>query len=279
MNKIIKLKWKDIEKLNKEKTCLFVTAAPVEEHGLHLPVSIDIDLGKYWEESTVLKLQNRYPDYNFLSLPTIPLASGSMKSFPGCIYIKPKTLRKVMTEYLGSIARWGIKYLVIIASHGDPLHNMAIEKACRITNRRFGTSFISPMGSMFSYSELGIDLEFSQEVKNMLQEYPEDFHAGWIETSLMLEINPEKVSPKFKNAEDVIVREKEMINPKIYIARTAGKGHLGFPRFADAKLGRMLNVSTVNFIVKVTEKLLNNEDIKRYSRHFLNRIPFLRLMV
>ena len=74
MNEIVKLKWKDIEKLNKEKTCLFVTAAPVEEHGLHLPVSIDIDLGKYWEESAVLKLQNRYPDYNFLSLPTIPLA-------------------------------------------------------------------------------------------------------------------------------------------------------------------------------------------------------------
>lgn len=279
MKNILDYKWKDIEDLDKEKTCLFLTAAPVEEHGLHMPVSIDPDLGKYWEESAVTRLENKYPGHSFISMPFLSLASGSMKSFPGCIYLKPKTLTRTMTEYLNNIAAWGIRYMVVIASHGDPLHNMAIEKACRTVNRRHNTSFISPLGSMFSYRELGIDLEFPERINEMLEKYPDDFHAGWIETSMMLDISPEKVSPEYRSSEDVSVKEREMMRPKIYIKRTAGKGHLGCPRLADPELGEMINQSTISFIVKATEKLITGKDVSKYSRHFLTRIPFLRMLV
>ncbi len=279
MNNILDYKWKEIENLDKEKTCLFMTAAPVEEHGLHLPVSIDIDLGEYWKNSAIQKLEKNHPEFNFISLPPLPLAAGSMKTFPGCIYIKPKSLRKIMIEFLENLAKWDIKFTVIIASHGDPLHNMAIEKACSTINKRYNTSFISPLGSMFSYKELGIDLKFPGKIKNMLEKYAEDFHAGWIETSMMLDISPEKVDPSYKEMDDVVVSEKEMINPKKYSMATAGKGHLGYPRLADLEPGRMINDSTVDYIADITEKLIKHEDVNRYSHHFLNRIPFLRMLV
>ncbi|MBN1647446.1 MAG: creatininase family protein [Spirochaetales bacterium] len=279
MKNILDLKWKEIEDLDKEKTVLFLTVAPVEEHGLHMPVSIDIDLGEYWQHLAITKLEERLPEFRFCSLPFLPVAQGGMKNFPGCIYVKARLLRRLLTQYLAGIAGWGIRYLIVLASHGDPLHNMAIEKACAKTNRRFGTKFISPLGAMFSYTELGIDLKFPAQVQNMIAQHPNDFHAGWIETSMMLAIAPEKVDPQFRNMEDVQVNERDMMSPKKYLNATAEKGHLGYPRLADSESGRMINESTANYLADVSEKLVRNKEVGRFSHHFLNRIPFLRMLV
>ncbi|MDC7125246.1 MAG: creatininase family protein [Spirochaetales bacterium] len=128
MKSILDLSWEDIDLLPKDKTILFMTVAPVEEHGIHLPVGVDIQLGEYWQKKAIENLCDEYPDYHFLSLPFFSLAAGSMNGFPGCIYIEPKLLRKVMFEVFKNIHSWGIKYLVVIASHVAPFHYMALER-------------------------------------------------------------------------------------------------------------------------------------------------------
>lgn len=112
MRSILDFNWKEIEELDKEKTFLFMTVAPIEEHGLHLPIGVDIELGEYWKNQAIKELNKKYNDYYFISMPFIPLASGSIKSFPGCIYIKPKKLRKIFIEILKNIQSWGIKNLI-----------------------------------------------------------------------------------------------------------------------------------------------------------------------
>jgi len=276
---ILDYSWKEIELLPKEKTYLFMTVAPIEEHSHHLPVGVDIQLGEYWKEKTIEKLEKKYPNYNFISMPFLPLAAGSMKTFPGCVYIRPKKLRKLIFKILKNISEWGIQNFVIIASHGDPFHNMAIEKACDLINNRSGTRFISPMGTLFSSEELNIDLKPGNEVDEMIRKYPEDFHAGWIETSMMMDISPDKVSDKYKVMKDIIVTEKEMIQPKKYIQKTRGQGHLGYPKHSRLSLGRDLNNSTINFIGNIVEKMIKKEDIEKYKHHFLFKLPFLRVLV
>lgn len=113
----------------------------------------------------------------------------------------------------------------------------------------------------------------------MLKMYPADFHAGWIEISMMMDISPEVVSSNFEKVEDVIVAEKEMINPKKYLEKTKGSGHLGYPRYSRLDIGRDLNISTINFIVDIVEKMINGEDIEKYKHHFLYKLPFLRVLV
>ena len=279
MKNIIDLTWKEIESLPKDKTFLFMTVAPIEEHGIHLPISVDIQLGEYWKKLSIEELETNHPDFHFLSLPYLPLAAGSMKTFPGCVYIKAKKLRKIMIEFLKNISDWNIRNFIIIASHGDPFHNMAIEKACDWINKKYGTNYISPMGALFSNEELNLDLKLGTDVDEMIQKYPNDFHAGWIETSMMMEISPNKVSLGFQEIEDIIVTEKEMIQPKKYIEKTKGMGHLGYPQYSKLCLGRDLNASTGNHIVSIVEKMINGDNIERYKHHFLYKLPFLRALV
>ena len=279
MKSILALNWKEIEELPKEKTFLFMTVAPMEEHGTHLPIGVDIQLGEYWQHKAIEELEKEYPEYNFLSIPFIPIAAGSMKGFPGCVYFKPKQLRKIMLVFLTNLQEWGIQNLLIIASHGDPFHNMAIEKACAHINKRYKTNFISPMGAFFSYKELNIDLKLGNQVEVMIKKYPQDFHAGWIETSMIMDISPELVSKDFHAVEDVLVTEKEMIRPKIYIQKTEGKGHLGYPKQSTPLLGLKINESTKSYIASMVRKMIINDNIEKYKHHFLFKVPFLRHFV
>ena len=279
MKNIIDLTWKEIESLPKDNTFLLMTVAPIEEHGIHLPISVDIQLGEYWKQLSIEELETSHPDFHFLSLPYLPLAAGSMKTFPGCVYTKARKLRKIMIDFLRNIVNWGIENFVIIASHGDPFHNMAIEKACDWINKRYDTNYISPMGAFFSNEELNIDLKLGNDVYDMIKKHPNDFHAGWIETSMMMEISPKMILSNIKEIEDIVVTEKEMIHPNKYIKKTKGKGHLGYPQYSKLSLGRDLNFSTKNYIVSIVEKIINGDNIDNYKHHFLYKLPFLRVLV
>lgn len=275
---IMELSWPEIEALDKNMSIVFVTIAPIEEHGRHMPIGVDLMLGEHWRKLAVESLQKKYPSYNYLNLPFMPLAAGSMRGFPGCFYLSPKFLKRNIKALLRSIVSWGFKNVVIIASHGDPFHLIAIEKACDYINHRFDVIAISPMGAMFSSDELGTDLGQSGRVDAMIKEYPNDFHAGWIETSMMLDIN-KAIVKDYTVCEDVCVTGKEMIFPKKYCAKTAGKGHLGFPRLADHALGKDLNRSSSNYIVNVVERIIKGQSVEDYRHHFLYSTPFFRMLV
>lgn len=276
MKTLMDMKWKELEGLDKQKTFFFLVAAPIEEHSLHLPLGVDVFLGELWENLAVEILERKYPQYSFVALPFLYLAAGSMPGFPGCMYIKARMLRKVMVQLLSSIAEWGVQHLVIVASHGDPFHNVAIEKACDSVNKKYRTNYISPLGAMFSNKELDLDIGLEKGTARMLERFPDDYHAGWVETSMMLDIHPDTVGP-VQDLPDVVVREKEMISPKTYAAKTQNYGHLGYPRLASKELGTELNRSTAGYIADVVDKMIQGESADLYRHHFLYRIPFIRL--
>ncbi len=275
---ICDLSWPQIAALNKDRTIVFLTVAPLEEHGHHLPVSVDIRLGEHWRSLATKRLCEDHPSWNFLHMPPMPLAAGNMRGFPGCFYIRTKLLKTVMKRYLSAIASWGFRNMIVVASHGDPFHLIAIEKACDHVRHTFDAEAISPLGAMFSSKELGIDLEQSEAVDCLLGQYPNDFHAGWVETSMMLDIDSTCVGD-YESAPDISVSEREMISPQRYCAKTAGLGHLGFPRLADRSLGCELNASSASYLVGVAERIICAQSLERYRHHFLYKIPFVRILV
>ncbi len=276
MKDILKLTWKEIESLPKDKTILFLTFAPIEEHSHHMPLGVDILLGETWKNKAIELISEKNPDYHLLTMPPIPFAQGSIKGFPGCIHVSQKTIYRVAYEVIDKIANWGIKNIIVIASHGDPKHIIAIEEACDKVNKKYGLCAISPMGAFFSYDELGIDLNFPKDMKEMLSNYPNDFHAGWIETSAILDIDENLVKNDFQNLPDTKVEEKEMIFPDKVSKKIAGLGHIGFPRLATKELGKLINRNSAEFIFKVTMAFVTRQDYKIYQHHSLYKIPFLR---
>ena len=273
---ILDLTWREIADLPKERSAVFVVIAPVEEHSHHLPLGTDIFEGQHWLEGALTRLANRFPDYELLTLPSVPLAVGSSYGFPGCMHLRQATMQRVGRELLNRVAAWGIRNIVVIASHGDPRHQIAIEEACSQVNRKHGVCAFSPLGAFFSARELGIDLNLPAEVAQEMAASPNDFHAGWIETSMMLTLAPEKVREGWQQLPDCSVRETDMIFPRRIARAIAGFGHIGAPRRASAALGAVLNANVADYLAEAVASFFKRDGYERYQHHALYRMPFLR---
>ncbi|OPJ58206.1 creatininase family protein [Clostridium oryzae] len=273
---VMEMTWVEIEALDKEKTVLFVTIAPIEEHSRHLPLGTDIYEGERWRNDTISILRKKLPDFNFLYLPAFPIACAGAVGFYGNIYFKQRTVRNIVCELLENIVTWKINNIVIIASHADPTHLIAVEEACSEINKRFGVCAFSPMGALFSAQELGIDTSEPEEIKSMTEQYPNDFHAGWIETSNMLDIDSTLVGKDYKELPDTYIEAKEMISAEKVLAAMDKCGHLGYPRLADKKVGTLLNENAAKNLSKAVTAFVQRNNWEKYEHHFLYKLPFLR---
>lgn len=150
---------------------------------------------------------------------------------------------------------------------------MALEKACDYFNKKYGTNYVSPMGSLFSNKELNINLNLGNEVNSMINEFPNDFHGGWIETSMMLDISPEKVSSNYLQINDIEVSEKDMIYPSRYSKKTKNIGHLGYPRLSKLSLGIDSITQQRNILWILWRRLLTNVILR-----FINTISYIKYL-
>ncbi len=68
VSKIIQLEeltWKQIEKLDKKKTILFIPISPLEEHGPHLPVGTDLLTSRDAAKEAIKTLNKKNPKIRF----------------------------------------------------------------------------------------------------------------------------------------------------------------------------------------------------------------------
>ncbi len=277
MLELINKTWKQIEKIDKSKSILFVTMAPIEEHSLHLPLGTDVYEGEHWIKETIKLIEFENPAIICCKLPAFPIASAGIKGLYGCIYFKPKTTYQITLELLDSIVHWDFKNIIVVASHGDPIHQIAVEKACKKINKKYGTCAISPMGAFFSAKELGINLNLPSEIMNIENKAENDFHAGWIETSCMLDIERKLVSDCYKSLPENKIAEKDMISAKKQRKAMEEYGHLGYPALADENIGKLLNINTAQYLAMVSIKFLDRKDYTRYMFHSLYKLPFMHL--
>lgn len=272
----MEITWQDVDKLPKEKTIVFVTIAPVEEHGKHLPLGVDIYEGEKWSEEAINSLKEKLPDYYFLRLPYLPIAYGEIKGFPFTFHYKQNTVRQVTYELLQTVVKSGFKNIVVISSHGDPRHQNAIEEACQKINKRYGMVAFSPMGAYFSYKELKIDINLEKQILEKQRQYPQDYHAGWLETSCMLDIKPALVKNIFKDIEGIKIEIKDFFHPDKLSQEIAGEGHIGFPDQADKHLGRLINQNVSRYLCDAIIAFVNRTGFKKYQHGIYFRIPFLK---
>ncbi|BCK01026.1 creatininase family protein [Anaerocolumna chitinilytica] len=267
--------WKQIAELDKARSILFITMAPIEEHSLHLPLGTDVYEGEYWIAEAEGIINQKNPEAVCCKLPAYPIAAAGVRGFYGCIHFEPKTVYKVAVELLENIVQMGFQNIIIVASHGDPIHLIATEKACKRINSKYKICAISPMGAFFSAKELGIDLGLPDEIKEMERCAANDFHAGWIETSCMLDINKASVSESYKTIPPIEIHEKDMMFSGKQLRAMGEYGHLGYPALGDEKIGRMLNCNTAQYLATVASKLIKGEDCSGYMFHSLYKIPFM----
>lgn len=273
---VMEIRWIDLQEMDMDKTVLFIGVAPIEEHGRHLPLGVDVYETQFWMDQTMKKLENEFSEYTFITLPVITYGHAVMKGFPGNIHLSQKLFYDLILATLRNVVEWGVKNIIVISGHADPRHTIAIEQACERIKDESGVIVFAPMGAVFS-GIVTLNSEDAIGVEKQMKQFSDDFHAGWIETSNMLEIRPDLVHDTYRDQPDIKINGRDMINPQVVSAATRDYGHLGYPKEATKEIGRILNESTSQRIMQCASAYLRRSDYEIYEHHQLYNIPSLRV--
>lgn len=176
------LSTRDFARVDAPATVAVLPVAAIEQHGPHLPVSVDTTLV---EGIVAASLAYLPADVPVLFLPTQQVGkSNEHVRFPGTLTLSAETVIRVWMEIGECVARTGIKKLVLFNSHGGQVSIMDIVARDLRTQHDlivFSTSWFNlPLGD-------AVDGLFTPE------EHRFGIHAGDIETSMMLALKPARV--------------------------------------------------------------------------------------
>jgi creatinine amidohydrolase len=195
------LTWQDVQALDRDKSVAVLPVSATEQHGPHLPLSVDATINRGVLARSIELLPADLP---VLVMPALPVGySEEHNAFPGTLSISAATLQRLWIEIGESVYRAGLRKLVIFNSHGGQPQIAQIVARHLRSERRMMVVVASSYGfgepeAMFS------DLEQRHGI-----------HGGANETSLMLHLAPQlvrrdKVANFPSAAAEVEKRHKEL---------------------------------------------------------------------
>jgi creatinine amidohydrolase len=161
------------------QTIAILPTAAIEQHGPHLPVGVDTMIA----EGMLAELRRACPDD--LDLRILPVQavgkSNEHLDAPGTLTLDAPTALAAWAQIGLSVARAGVRKIVIVNSHGGNLDLVSI--LSRELRVRAGMLAVKCQWGAFGYPE-GIYSDFERAY---------GIHGGEAETSLMLHFQPHTV--------------------------------------------------------------------------------------
>jgi creatinine amidohydrolase len=176
----------DFATMDATRAIAVLPVAATEQHGPHLPMSVDTDIVN---GVIAAALPHLTPDLPALFLPTQAVGfSPEHTRFAGTLTLKADTLMRVWTEIGECVAASGVKKLVLFNAHGGQVG--ALDLVARDLRARLGLL-------VYSVNWFSLPLHDAQgkDVNAMFsaEEHRFGIHAGEIETSMMLALSPDRV--------------------------------------------------------------------------------------
>jgi creatinine amidohydrolase len=172
----------DFAQLDPARTVAVLPVAATEQHGPHLPLNVDAAL---IDAVVKASLPHLHKEASVLFLPTQAIGkSDEHIRFAGTLTLSAATLIQLWTEIGASVARAGIKKLLLLNSHGGQVSVMDI--VARELRMRH---------DMLVYHSNWYNLPLGDAVLQRFsaEEHRFGIHGGDIETSMMLAIAPHLV--------------------------------------------------------------------------------------
>lgn len=170
----------DFANLDRARTVLVLPIGAIEQHGPHLPVSVDRDLAEAVLERTLAHVADDLP---VLAMPGFAYGkSNEHAAIPGTLSLSAQTLLALLGDLAVSLAATGFRRLVFLNAHGG--NAPVLEIAARDLKIAHGLRIATCNWYNFNEAERHGDP----------RENAFGIHAGLIETSAMLALKPDLIA-------------------------------------------------------------------------------------
>jgi creatinine amidohydrolase len=247
----------EIREYLKQRRSILVPIGITEQHGYHLPLSTDALIATGLARQAGQRL-------GMLVAPTFTQCySGG--TLPGTINISPAVMALALGENLASLAAQGFRNFYLFLCHGGSENLRALQDALQMllrNNPAFADALIAllPVWRLCSPGK-----GWNAAVDDC------DWHAGWLETSLVMHLAPDRVrlgqleldaeplQTQLREHPDNYQQAEKIVDDPFVLARMSQRpdmhvGVMGDPRRASAELGREANDDIVhNLVTRITK--------------------------
>jgi creatinine amidohydrolase len=235
-----KMTVKQVREYLQQKQSIIIPLGIIEQHGYHLPLSCDALIAEQLSQRIGLKTE-------ILVAPTV-YQSYSGGGLPGTINISPSVMSLLINDMLISLVSQGFRNFYLFLAHGGSENTRALNDALKLLLRN------NPAFEHVLIALLPIWKFDSKKIgwKKALKE--KDWHAGWLETSIVmalepdlvrmdeLELDPEPLLNQQIEHPDNYQHSEKMVDDELVIPRIKQRpeikvGVMGHPERASRELG------------------------------------------
>ncbi len=260
--KLEELTTSQLNSLNREKTIFCLTVSPIENHGEHLPLGMDILESEAILKGVANRFKESYIDWNIIICPVIPMACNLMPG-TGSISIRQNIIRDYIIDFFSSLAKRGFKYGFVSGFHGGPKHLVAVDEAITYINRKHNMTVVAPFGYCFTNVQADKLKLPNKELYELFDQNRGDIHGGMLETSFMLHLRPDLVK-EYKHLEEINIFTKNPLKKAKALKKALKYGYLGSPAKANKEIGKMLLDDAVEIIYEeLCACIINNGKVNK----------------
>ncbi len=269
-----------LDALDRARTLIILVVSPLEEHGPHLPVSVDIWGARHFAQSTGERLVSARPEWTVVIGPTLPVGAFTFDGV-GTIRVRQRVVRDLVIDYGLSFARAGFRFILVANGHAGPGHLVALDEAAAVVSRRHKVVMTSLTGHMSWEFMQGrylpkVEAALGRPLTTQEREaFADDAHGGWWETSMMLLIRPDLVDARYRTLPPARYPLSRRLR-RNYPLRNGGLGYVGHPAMADVTFARATMEVLVTEAVDIVQELLDGRLRPSQRRSPFRAIPFLR---
>jgi len=255
---------KEIREYLKTNKTIIVPYGVVEQHGYHLPVSMDIHNAEVPAYVLAEKLGC------IVAPPLNYCFSGGQ--LPGTINVRPTSFCAIMCDIVESLAAQGFENILIYPGHGGSESLAQLKEALRIL-KWLNASLEKVMIMILRRA----DHWHAPKDPRMTGA---DYHAGRSETSLMLayrnnlvqldqmEMDEPELAERMRHDQDAYQICTTLSGQPQEIATTRQRpeikvGVMGYPEFASAEFGKLAVESAISVMAEMVKKAIADADENR----------------
>jgi len=259
--KLENMSWPEVEEVLKEPNAVILPVNSVEQHGRHLPLSVDFRCPTYMAEKAARRITDEHNIRVLVAPPIIYGETTVFREFPGTIGLSADTLIRVLEDIIRSFISHGFKNILIINGHYD--NRIPIGAALYKLSNEF------PKLGLFAVEWLALGAEVI-----LKQRKSYGAHADELETSVSLVIQPENVhldkavkeypvsslSDKWWSIDPYSPKRIFHMSRRRFPKMGENAGVMGDPTMATKEFGEKVITTVVDELTELLMEIVKSED-------------------